>query len=385
MRLAPFSVFSQNGSDNVFERYFDTNLNKQIMDKVANKCYIPTNTLLLQALENHPDLKISFSVTGVFLEQAKMFRPDVIESFRALAKTGRVEFLSETYYHSLSALFEGKDEFEHQLKMHKDTLSEFATPSDVLRNTEAMFSNDIAYWASRLGYKGIMTEGMDHLLGWRSPTYAYSIKGAPGIKALLRHYKLSDDIGYRFSQKSWAEWPLTADKYARWLSELQGDCVNLFMDYETFGEHHWEDTGIFNFLKALPEQTSKYSHLRYTTPSEVANNIEPKGEIDSPSVISWADNERDTSAWLGNDMQKNCWSELTSLEKSIKEINDEDLLRSWRHLQNSDHLYYCCTKSLSDQDVHNYFSPYDSPFESYMNFMNILQDLKETVNSRLRC
>ena len=245
-----------------------------------------------------------------------------------------------------------------------------------------MFSNDIAFWAESMGYKGIMAEGLDQMLGWRSPTYAYSVQGCSGIRALLRHYKLSDDIGYRFSQKSWNEWPLTAPKYARWLSELQGDCVNLFMDYETFGEHHWEDTGIFNFLRALPGEISKYNHLSFATPTDIATTVEPRGEVAAPSVISWADNERDTSAWLGNDMQRACFTELTSLEKPVKELADPDLLRAWRHLQNSDHLYYCCTKSLSDQDVHNYFSPYESPFESFINYMNVLQDLKAQVKKR---
>ncbi|MFH0926987.1 MAG: glycoside hydrolase family 57 protein [Candidatus Micrarchaeota archaeon] len=383
MRLAQFSVFEKSGAD-INSRYFDHGLNKQIMDKVANKCYLPTNKILLDALEQNPELRISFSITGVFLEQAKMCNPQIIESFAALAKTGRVEFLSETYYHSLSSLFEGKNEFEEQVQLHDKIISEFAKPSKVLRNTEAMFSNSIAHMAERMGYDGIMTEGYESLLGWRSPTYLYSVKGCPKIKALLRHYKLSDDIGYRFSQKSWEQYPLTAPKYANWLSDLQGDCVNLFMDYETFGEHHWEDTGILQFLRHLFGEISSHKHLEFSTPGEIAKTIEPRGEIDSENVISWADMERDTSAWLGNQMQLSAWNELTSIEKPLKALNDPELLRAWRHLQNSDHLYYCCTKSLSDQDVHNYFSPYDSPFDSYINYMNILQDLKEEVGARMK-
>jgi len=383
MRLSQFSVFSDK-QDNYFSRYFDHDLNSQIMNKVANKCYLPTNRLLLEALDKNPELKISFSITGVFLEQAKMYNPAVIDSFKELAKTGRVEFLSETYYHSLSSLFHSKEEFAEQVNLHSKIISEFATPSKVLRNTEAMFSNSIAYMAEQMGFEGIMTEGFESLLGWRSPTYVYSVKGCNKIKALLRHYKLSDDIGYRFSQKSWNEWPLTSPKYANWLSALQGDCVNLFMDYETFGEHHWEDTGILNFLKHLFGDISAHKHLEFSTPGEIAKSIEPRGEINSEQVVSWADNERDTSAWLGNEMQNCAWNELTSLEKPIKELKDEDLLRVWRHLQNSDHLYYCCTKSLSDQDVHNYFSPYESPFDSYINYMNVLGDLKDEVNSRMR-
>lgn len=386
MRLAPFSIFSPaNGEEtSLFDRYFDHSLNKQILQKVANKCYLPANQLLLEALEQNPSLKLAFSITGVFLEQARMYMPELIDSFRALAKTGRVEFLSETYYHSLSSLFSEKVEFEEQVKLHRAAIAPFGQTPSVFRNTEAMFSNDIAYWAERMGYCGIMTEGIEQILGWRSPTYTYKVKGCLGIRALLRHYKLSDDIGYRFSQKSWSEWPLTAPKYASWLASTPGDCLNLFMDYETFGEHHWEDTGIFAFLRALFPEISKYRHLSFATPSEVAKTIEPAGEIDVPHTISWADMERDTSAWLGNDMQRAAFSELVSLEKPIKELGDEDLLRTWRHLQNSDHLYYCCTKSLSDQDVHNYFSPYESPFDSFINYMNVIQDLKAEVHKRQR-
>lgn len=383
MRLSHFSVFDSNTNDPI-SRYFDHDLNKQIMNKVANKCYLPTNKILLEALERHSNLKLSFSITGVFLEQAKMYNPAIIDSFRELAKTGRVEFLSETYYHSLSSLFIDKQEFEEQINLHSKIIGEFATPSKVLRNTEAMFSNSIAYMAEQMGFEGIMTEGFESLLGWRSPTYVYSVKGCSKIKALLRHYKLSDDVGYRFSQKSWPQWPLTAPKYANWLSDLQGDCVNLFMDYETFGEHHWEDTGILKFLEHVFGEISNHKHLEFATPGEIAKSVQPNGEIDSENVVSWADNERDTSAWLGNDMQHSAWTELTSLEKSVKELQDPQILRAWRHLQNSDHLYYCCTKSLSDQDVHNYFSPYDSPFDSYINYMNILHDLKDEVNARLK-
>ncbi len=385
MRLAPFSVFESGaagGGDELFQRYFNHDLNRQIMAKVASKCYLPANRLLLELLEKHPEMKVSFSITGVFLEQARLYMPEVAESFAALGRTGRVEFLSETYYHSLSSLFTEKTEFTEQVKLHQAAIAPFCAKPSVFRNTEAMFSNDIAHWAESMGYKGIMAEGLDQMLGWRSPTYAYSVQGCSNIRALLRHYKLSDDIGYRFSQKSWNEYPLTAPKYAKWLSDLQGDCVNLFMDYETFGEHHWEDTGIFSFLKELPGEISKYNHLSFATPTDIATTVEPKGEVAAPSVISWADNERDTSAWLGNDMQRAAFSELTSLEAPVKALNDPDLLRTWRHLQNSDHLYYCCTKSLSDQDVHNYFSPYESPFESFINYMNVLQDLKAQVKKR---
>jgi alpha-amylase len=375
MRLSKFSLFNENQSG----QYFDLELNRQIMEKVSKKCYLPTNQLMLELLDKFPDFKISYSLTGVFIEQCKMFSPEVLQSFAELYKTSKVEFLSETYYHSLSSLFEDKDEFIAQVEMHSKAISEFAKPSKVFRNTEAMFSNEIAYLVERLGYGGIMAEGLDHILGWRSPTYLYNVKGCEKIKALLRHYRLSDDIGYRFSAKWWSEYPLTASKYARWLSELKGDCVNIFIDYETFGEHHWQDSGIFEFLRYLPEEILKYSSLHFTTPSELVERVGAKGEIDVPYTTSWADMERDTSAWLGNDMQRSAFSLLESLGSRVKKLGDKNLIRTWRMLQNSDHFYYMCTKSLSDQDVHNYFSPYDSPFEAYINYMNILQDFKELI------
>ena len=383
LRLAPFSIFSEvahaggngnggNGFDGT--HYFDAGLNRQIMEKVAGKCYLPTNSVMLELLEKHPEFKISYSLTGVFIEQCKMFAPEVLKSFADLARTGRVEFLSETYYHSLSYLFGDKDEFIDQIRQHSEEISKFAAPSKVFRNTEAMFSNDIAYLVERLGYTGIMCEGLDHLLGWRSPNYLYNVKGTEKIKAFLRNYRLSDDVGYRFSAKWWSEYPLTSDKYASWLASAQGDCINLFMDYETFGEHHWEDTGIFEFLRHLPEHISRHRHLHFSTPSELAASVPAKGEIDAPNVTSWADMERDTSAWLGNEMQRNAFSLIESLGPTVKDTKDTSLIRAWRMLQNSDHFYYMCTKSLSDQDVHNYFSPYESPFDAYINYMNIVND-----------
>jgi alpha-amylase len=385
LRLSQFSLFGKGGRDYGQDGrdYFDDALNRQIMEKVAKKCYLPTNRLMLELLEKNPEFKVSYSLTGVFIEQCKMFAPEVLQSFSDLAKTGRAEFLSETYYHSLSYLFSDKDEFISQIEMHSKAISEFATPSKVFRNTEAMFSNDIAYLVERMGYTGILAEGLDHVLGWRSPNYLYTVQGCERIKALLRHYRLSDDIGYRFSARWWSEYPLTSEKYARWLAELQGDCVNIFMDYETFGEHHWEDTGIFEFLHHLPSEAAKHRQLRFATPSELAERVAARGDIDVPQVTSWADMERDTSAWLGNEMQNSSFALIEALGKKVKATGDKDLIRTWRMLQNSDHFYYMCTKSLSDQDVHNYFSPYDSPFDAYINYMNILHDFSKKVEEKL--
>jgi len=374
MRLRRFSPF-ENGGRSLFDLYFDSELNKRLLEKVAAKCYFPTNDLILSLLDAFPDFKVSFSLTGVFIEQCRMFMPSLLDSFKELGKNKRVDFLSETYYHSLSSLFEEKMEFLEQVRMHGKAMKELGKSPKVFRNTEAIFSNEIASLAESEGYDGIMTEGLEQVLGWRSPNYIYSVRNNSRIKALLRHYRLSDDIGYRFSARWWSGYPLTAEKYAGWLSELQGDCVNLFMDYETFGEHQWEDTGIFEFLSHLPGEILKHEHLEFATPSELTL-LKASGEIDVPHTISWADMERDTSAWLGNEMQRSCFMTIKNLEGSVKETGDEDLIRAWRLLQNSDHLYYLSTKSLSDQDVHNYFSPYDNPFDGFINFMNILQDLK---------
>jgi len=374
MRLRRFSPF-ENGGRSLFDLYFDSELNKRLLEKVAAKCYFPTNDLILSLLDAFPDFKVSFSLTGVFIEQCKMFMPSLLDSFKELGKNKRVDFLSETYYHSLSSLFEEKMEFLEQVRMHGKAMKELGKSPKVFRNTEAIFSNEIASLAESEGYDGIMTEGLEQVLGWRSPNYIYSVRNNSRIKALLRHYRLSDDIGYRFSARWWSGYPLTAEKYAGWLSELQGDCVNIFMDYETFGEHQWEDTGIFEFLSHLPGEILKHEHLEFATPSELTL-LKTSGEIDVPHTISWADMERDTSAWLGNEMQRSCFTTIKNLEGSVKETGDEDLIRAWRLLQNSDHLYYLSTKSLSDQDVHNYFSPYDNPFDGFINFMNILQDLK---------
>jgi alpha-amylase len=383
MRLKKFSLFSQSPPSSL-EAYFDDALNEKIMRKVAGKCYLPANSLLLGLLETHPEFRVSFSLTGVFLEQCKKFSPEVLESFSELARTGKVEFLSETYYHSLSSLFSSKQEFIEQIELHRREIGRLAPPSGIFRNTEALFSNQIGSVLESLGYCGVMTEGVEHILGWRSPNYIYASRHSPSLGVLFRNYKLSDDVGYRFSARNWSEYPLTANKYASWLAKTPGECCNIFMDYETFGEHHWEDTGIFEFLRALPREILTHRHLSFSTPSQAASSLSPKGEVDIHSPISWADMERDTSAWLGNEMQRSCFEILEGMEGEVRESESEELLHSWRLLQNSDHLYYLSTKSLSDQDVHNYFSPYESPFEAYINFMNILQDFRERVRKEKR-
>jgi alpha-amylase len=359
--------------------YFDDQKNREVAIKVANKCYLPMNRLLLQLIrENQGRFKVSFSVTGVALEQFEAYCPEVLESFKELARTGCVEFLSETYYHSLSYLF-SKEEFEEQVAMHRRRIQElFGQTPTVFRNTELIYNNELANHIEKMGYKGIIAEGWDNFLGWRSPNFLYRSEYTSNIKTLLKNYKLSDDIAFRFGNKGWEEHPLTVGKFNHWLSAVNGNgqVVNLFMDYETFGEHQWEDTGIFEFMRHLPGEVLRHPDNNFKTPSEVVDTYETAGHIDAHHFVSWADVERDLSAWLGNRMQDASIAELYKLEKAVKRTNNETLINAWRRLTTSDHFYYMCTKWFADGDVHKYFNPYESPYEAYIAFMNVLQDMK---------
>ena len=373
-RMRRYSVFNiGHGSD-----YFDEQKNREVIQKVAKKCYLPTNKVMLDLINKYKhsgrQFKVSYSITGVVLEQFEKYAPEVLESFKKLAETGNVEFISETYYHSLAFLY-SKEEFRQQVELHRKKIKElFGQEPTVFRNTELIFNNELANFVEGMGYKAILAEGADHILQWRSPNYVYRAKTTTHLRLLLKNYKLSDDIAFRFGQKSWKEFPLTSEKYAHWINQHAEHSINLFMDYETFGEHQWEDTGIFNFLRHLPNELFKNVHTNFIWPSELAK-IEPVAELDVHNFISWADIERDLSAWVGNNMQNSALSELYALEKMIKEMNDKDLLEDWRKLTTSDHFYYMCTKYFNDGDVHKYFSPYDTPYESYINFMNILNDI----------
>ncbi len=369
-RLKKYRIFDIGKSHD----YFDDALNNKIMEKVAKKCYLPTNNLILQIInESGGKFKAAYSITGTALEQFEKFVPAVIDSFIELGKTGNVEFLSETYYHSLSFLY-SKAEFINQVSLHKQKILElFQQNPNIFRNTELIYNNELAHFVERLGYKGILGEGADHVLGWRSPNFVYKSKSTDNMKLLLKNYKLSDDIAFRFSNKGWEEWPLSAEKFASWLDSAEGENINLFMDYETFGEHQWEDTGIFNFMRQLPKELTK-RNLVFKTPSELIEK-QHIAELDIHNPVSWADLERDLSAWLGNKMQNAAIHELYALEKEIKATNDKKLLEDWRKLTTSDHFYYMCTKWFSDGDVHKYFNPYDTPYDSYMSFMNILNDI----------
>ncbi len=382
-RLNRFSVFSI-GNDNIdpFGNYFNHKLNREVFKRVAKKCYLPTNKLLLDLIDRFDGkFKISFSLTGTFMEYCDAYMPEVMESFQQLFSTGQVDLISETYYHSLAGLFDDLSEFEEQVRLHYETVKDrFNYTPQVFRNTEAIYDNRIAKKIEEMGFKGIITEGAEKILNWRSPNYIYKPVNADKLKVLLRNYQLSDDIAFRFSATGWNEFPLTADKFAHWVAGSEGDLINIFIDYETFGEHQWPETGIFEFLRHFPEKLLNFPNTNFLKVSEAVNRFDAVGEIDVPFAISWADNERDVSTWLGNDMQIACFNELKDIGKAIKDRGDKELLRIWRLLQTSDHLYYISTKGLADGTVHKYFSPYSQPYEGFINYMNILQDLKQRID-----
>ncbi|MBW6451901.1 MAG: glycoside hydrolase family 57 protein [DPANN group archaeon] len=396
-RLKPGHLINTSGVNTIAKldnAIFDDHKNKEIIDKVAGKCYFPANNLMLDQIEEFKGqrrkFKISYSLSGVFIDTLERHNRDLLESFKLLSDSGCVEFLSETYYHSLSSFWgQGVDrtEFKDQVKMHYDTVkSLLGYKPKVFRNTELLYNNSIAKTVESMGFKGILAEGIERALeGWKSPEYVYTPPQSK-IAILLRHYKLSDDMSYRFSARWFEGWPVTADKYAGWVSQCQGETINLFMDYETFGEHQWHDTGIFNFLRHLPQHILKWDHMDFKTPSEIISSYKPKGTIDISdfSTISWADLERDSSAWLGNDMQRLVFRELQRIGLFVLKTKDKDLIGIWRHLQTSDHLYYCCTKSWGDGDVHTYFSPYGTPHESFEALIKAMTQLEFVAKKKLK-
>jgi len=413
-RLKKYSVFHTDPF------YFDEDANGTICRKVAEKCYRPTTALILDLVERHEgNFRVAFALTGTVIEQWKQFCPDVIDLFVRLAETGCVEFVGETDYHSLSFLY-SPEEFRDQVRMHTDRIENlFGQSPRVFRNTELIYTNELAHAVSKIKdehgqprYLGTICEGVDRHLGYRSPNYVYRPPDGPDgviqgpndrpFGLLLKNYRLSDDIAFRFGNRAWEEWPLTAERFAHWVHQINGDgyLCNLFMDYETFGEHQWAETGIFEFFKRLPEAVFDVAHKtdgttenHFITPSEALEHFDPVGVYDVPELISWADTERDLSAWRGNDMQHNALEETYRVERAIKdrlvEIKDrgdserereiEHIIQDWRKLTTSDHFYYMCTKYWADGDVHKYFSPYDSPYDGYINFMNVLDNVRRRV------
>ena len=347
--------------------------NEEIFLKVANKSYRPMNALLEKLLHEHPGFCLSLSLSGVFLEQAEQFAPDVIESFQRLVKTGRVELLASPYHHSL-AFFYDQSEFEKQVALHAEKIKQlFGVSPKVLANTELAYNDDLGAWAEAHGYDGVLAEGWDKVLGWRSPNYVYQPKGATRTRLLLKNYRLSDDIAFRFRNKKWSGWPLTAETYSSWLTASGGPLVNLFMDYETFGEHQWKEHGIFTFFERFVEKWLAAGG-QFNTVSQALLNA-PVGDVSMPETITWADSERDLTAWNGNALQQEALRYLYQLAPRVLASGDSQLISDWRNLQTSDHYYYMCTKWASDGDVHAYFSPYDSPYEASLYVMNVLRDI----------
>lgn len=359
--------------------YYDDFANRTILKRIAQKCYLPMNELLLEQIEkNKGAFKVAFSITGSAIEQFDRYAPEVLDSFKKLADTGCVEFICETYNHSLASLI-SPAEFKHQVLKQKDTLQNyFGVTATAFRNTELVYSDSIGRAVYDLGFKTMLTEGARHIMGWRSPNYVYTDDLQPKLKLLLRNYNLSDDIAFRFAGNK-----ATAETYVEWLKASVadgGDVVNLFMDYETFGEHQSAATGIFDFMRALPAAVLADGTFGFATPSQATKNHKAIGELSVPEAISWADEERDLTAWLGNELQTDAFKKCYDLTEKLSIINDPVLWSDFGHLQESDHFYYMCTKFFSDGEVHKYFNPYDTPYEAFINYMNVLSDFAIRVD-----
>ena len=376
-RLKTYRFFNMGNDHN----YLDDFTNRAIMQKVARQCYLPMNALLQSLIEQHNGaLRVTFSITGSAVEQFKAYAPEVLDSFKRLAETGCVEFLGETYSHSLSSLA-SLDEFKAEVKLHTAMLKEeFGVKPTAFRNTELIYSDDIAKAVEDMGFKTMLAEGAKHILGWKSPNFVYTDAVDNKLRLLLRNYKLSDDIAFRFSNEGWDEWPLTADKFASWVAQENGEVVNLFMDYETFGEHQNASTGIFDFMKALPAALLATGEVEFATVSEASKRLQPVAVLHCPHAMSWADEERDVTAWLGNDLQNEAFAKLYALAPKVRKARNKDFEYVWHFMQNSDHFYYMATKWFSDGDVHSYFNPYGSAYEAFINYMNVLADFEIELN-----
>ena len=373
-RLRRYGVFDSDTA------YFDDDRNRAILLRIADKCYRPATRLMLDLVLRHGGaFRLGFSLSGCVLDQLQAHAPDVLDNFRALAATGCVEFLAETDAHSLAFLY-SRAEFREQVELHARRIeSLLGRRPTVFRNTELIYSNQLADEVLAMGgFIGSLTEGVDRILDRRSPNHAYRSPGSPSLPLLLKNYRLSDDIAFRFSNHQWPHFPLTAEKFASWVKAIdgQGEVCGLFMDFETLGEHQWAETGIFAFFDRLPAAMLETGRIDFATPGECLARLKPVDTYDVPHMISWADTERDLSAWLGNAMQSGAHHELYRLEAAVKARGDEALLRDWRRLTSSDHFYYMCTKYYADGDVHKYFNPYASPYDAYINFMNVLDGVR---------
>ena len=385
-RVRNYDIFDVASKHNYFSESASPDQdNELIFHKIADKSYKPMNHLLEKLLNDHPDFKVSLSITGTFIEQAEQFDSSVLDSFKRLVDTGRVEILSETYHHSL-AFFYDRNEFEAQVERHRQKIREvFGVETKVFRNTELAYNNELAKWADDHGFNGIIAEGWDDVLGWRSPNYVYRPVNTGNIKLLMKNYRLSDDIAFRFSDRGWADWPLTADKYHRWVSTALEDAplLNLFMDYETFGEHQWAEDGIFEFFEQFVRHWVSRPDQKFYTISEAIEANEPQGEISVTQTVTWADSERDLSAWLGNNLQHEAMKYIYDMTERVMRTGDGQLIDDWRKLQTADHVYYMSTKHADDGSIHSYFSPYSSPYEAFLNYMNAIRDIRWRTDNLL--
>ncbi len=382
IRYRQYSIFDVGNVSNYFtDEYNGRQSNERIFKKVTEKSYRPMLALLEENAKRHNDFKVSLSITGTWIEQAAKWAPDLLASIKRLVNRGQAEIVGETYYHSL-AFFYNKEEFETQVNKHADLIEKlFGTRPKVFRNTELAYNDELAHWADRRGYNAILAEGWEKVLGWHSPNYVYKPAGCNNIRLLLKNYRLSDDIAFRFSDRKWTEWPLTVSKYQEWINLecLRGNLINLFMDFETFGEHQWADTGIFDFMnKFIASWLSEYEN-KFVTVSEAAELMEPADEISMPDTVTWADTERDLSAWLSNSLQKSAMETVYSMRNDVLATDDPNLISDWRKMTTSDHPYSMCTKYWNDGDVHAYFSAYASPYESFMYFSNVLRDIEYRI------
>jgi alpha-amylase len=378
--------FRKLAKDELFEHYFDHLTDGEIFRRASTKCYLPSNNILLKLIDEFKhekkEVKVAYSISGVFLEQCERFNKDVLNSFRQLSETGRVEFLGQTYYHSLSSLYPCKDEFVAQVNQHRSRVNELLGYSpNVFENTELIYNNEVAKLVEQLGFSGICTEGAERIIGSSSPNRLLSANECNRLRVILRNYKLTDDVGFRFSTKTWSEWPLTAEKYADWLASTSGQYICIFLDYETFGEHHWPETGIHDFLRKLPEEILKRDNLTMSTPSRVVRDYSPVGVLDVPEskTVSWADIERSTDSWIGNDMQWAFFAGVRDMERLVREAGDKGFTDIWRYLQTSDHLYYMFTAGGGPGVVHSYFSPYAKPIDAFLASMAVLMDFEHRL------
>ena len=363
--------------------YFDNYANRSELEDLAENCYLPANALLLDLIKKYEGkFKVAFSISGSAIDQLEMHTPEVIRSFQELAKTGQVEFLAETYSHSLASLSEDTDEFELQVKRHSAAIKElFGKKPVTFRNTSLIYSDKIGKRVADLGFKTMLTDGAKHVLGWKSPNFVYKNALDENLNLLLKNSKLSDDIAIRFSDKSWSEYPLTSEKYVDWVSHSLQDTevLNLFMNYEVIGHYNRAESGIFDFLRYFIQQIAENPNYQFLLPKEVTKKHTAKDILPVPYPISWTDEERDITSWLGNELQKEAFTELFKIQPLVKKKKNAELNEDYSRLQASEHFYFMRTKLFSGADYHKYILPYESPYEAFINYMNVLSDFIERV------